>query len=319
MKVLITGASGFVGSAALRHLQAQGFDVRPMFRSIASAQAAGWNRPENTAIVPSLSAKSDWSAALAGVHVVVHCAARAHVMRDEAVDPLTEYRRVNVDGTLRLAQQAAAAGARRFVFVSSIKVNGEATFLDRPFKADDQPSPKDAYGISKAEAEAGLRSIAAQTGMELIIIRPPLVYGQGVKGNFASMLRWVAQGWPLPLAGATQNRRSLVALDNLVDLIATCVQHPRAAGQVFLVSDGEDVSIAELLRRIAQAQGKRARLLWIPVGFIKWAARLLGKDAVVQRLVGSLQVDIAKNRTLLGWQPPLNLDEGLRRAVQEAN
>ena len=318
MTILITGASGFVGSAVLRHFQKQTALVRPVFRSAASAHNAAVN-PKNAAVVSGLTADTDWSAALKYIKVVVHCAARVHVMQETAENPLAAFRSVNVEGTLNLARQAAAAGVERFIFISSIKVNGEATVLDRPFKADDQPSPEDAYGISKAEAEAGLRSIAAQTGMELVIIRPPLVYGQGVKGNFASMLRWVAQGWPLPLAGATQNRRSLVALDNLVDLIATCVQHPRAAGQVFLVSDGEDVSIAELLRRIAQAQGKRARLLWIPVGFIKWAAHLLGKDAVVQRLVGSLQVDIAKNRTLLGWHPPLNLDEGLRRAVQEAN
>ena len=318
MTILITGASGFVGSAVLRHFQKQAALVRPVFRSTASAHKAAVN-PKNAAVVSDLAADTDWSAALKDIKVVVHCAARVHVMQETAENPLAAFRAVNVEGTLNLARQAAAAGVERFIFISSIKVNGEATFLDRPFKADDQPSPKDAYGVSKAEAEAGLRSIAAQTGMELVIIRPPLVYGQGVKGNFASMLRWVAQGWPLPLAGATQNRRSLVALDNLVDLIATCVQHPRAAGQVFLVSDGEDVSIAELLRRIAQAQGKRARLLWIPVGFIKWAAHLLGKDAVVQRLVGSLQVDIAKNRTLLGWHPHLNLDEGLRRAVQEAN
>ena len=318
MTILITGASGFVGSAVLRHFQKQTALVRPVFRSAASAHNAAVN-PKNAAVVSGLTADTDWSAALKDIKTVIHCAARVHVMQETAENPLAVFRAVNVEGTLNLARQAAAAGVERFIFISSIKVNGEATFLDRPFKADDQPSPKDAYGVSKAEAEAGLRSIAAQTGMELVIIRPPLVYGQGVKGNFASMLRWVAQGWPLPLAGATQNRRSLVALDNLVDLIATCVQHPRAAGQVFLVSDGEDVSIAELLRRIAQAQGKRARLLWIPVGFIKWAAHLLGKDAVVQRLVGSLQVDIAKNRTLLGWHPPLNLDEGLRRAVQEAN
>ena len=318
MTILITGASGFVGSAVLRHFQKQTALVRPVFRSAASAHNAAVN-PKNAAVVSGLTADTDWSAALKNIKVVVHCAARVHVMQETAENPLAAFRSVNVEGTLNLARQAAAAGVERFIFISSIKVNGEATVLDRPFKADDQPSPEDAYGISKAEAEVGLRSIAAQTGMELVIIRPPLVYGQGVKGNFASMLRWVAQGWPLPLAGATQNRRSLVALDNLVDLIATCVQHPRAAGQVFLVSDGEDVSIAELLRRIAQAQGKRARLLWIPVGFIKWAAHLLGKDAVVQRLVGSLQVDIAKNRTLLGWHPPLNLDEGLRRAVQEAN
>lgn len=315
MTVLITGASGFVGRAVLRHLQSQAIPVRPVFRNADSARLAGV-APEQAALVCTLAANTDWSAVLQGVQVVVHCAARAHVMRETAVDPLAVFRAVNVQGTLNLARQAAAAGVRRFVLISSVKVNGESTVLGRPFTANDTPAPKDAYGISKAEAEAGLRAIAEQTGMELVIIRPPLVYGPGVKGNFASMLRWVARGVPLPLAAATGNRRSLVALDNLVSLIATCVQHPSAAGQVFLAGDGEDVSTAELLRRIAQAQGQSVRLLWAPVGLLGFAARLLGKGAVVQRLLGSLQVDIAKNHQLLGWQPPVSLDEGLRRAVQ---
>lgn len=315
MTVLLTGASGFVGSAVLRHFQAQATPVRPVFRNSDSARFAGV-APEQSALIPTLAANTDWSVVLQGVQVVVHCAARAHVMRETAVNPLAVFQVVNMQGTLNLARQAAAAGVRRFVFISSVKVNGESTLLGRPFTANDTPAPKDAYGISKAEAEAGLRAIAEQTGMELVIIRPPLVYGPGVKGNFASMLRWVARGVPLPLAAATGNRRSLVALDNLVSLIATCVQHPSAVGQVFLAGDGEDVSTAELLRRIAQVQGQSVRLLWVPVGLLGFAARLLGKGAVVQRLLGSLQVDIAKNRQLLGWQPPVSLDEGLRRAVQ---
>lgn len=181
--------------------------------------------------------------------------------------------------------------------------------------ADDVPKPEDAYGISKAEAEIGLRVIAQETGMELVVIRAPLVYGTGVKGNFASMMHWVGKGIPLPLAAVTGNRRSLVALDNLVDLIATCVLHPHAAGQVFLASDGKDVSTAELLCHIAQAQGTSARLLWVPLWLLGFVARLLGKGPVAQRLLGSLQVDISKNHELLGWQPPISLDEGLRRAV----
>lgn len=317
MNILVTGASGFVGSAVWRYFQTQAIPVRTVFRNTDSARLAGV-APEQSAIVPTLAADTDWFAALQGVQVVVHCAARAHVMRETAVDPLAVFRAVNVEGTLNLARQAAAAGVRRFVFISSVKVNGESTMLGRPFTADDTPAPEDAYGISKAEAEAGLHAIARKNGMELVIIRPPLVYGPGVKGNFASMLRWVARGVPLPLAAATGNRRSLVALDNLVSLIATCVQHPRAAGQVFLAGDGEDVSTAELLRRIAQVQEQSARLLWCPVGVVELAARLLGKGDVAQRLLGSLQVDISKNRNLLGWQPLINLDEGLRRAVQEA-
>lgn len=317
MNILVTGASGFVGSAVWRYFQTQAIPVRTVFRNTDSARLAGV-APEQSAIVPTLAADTDWFAALQGVQVVVHCAARAHVMRETAVDPLAVFRAVNVEGTLNLARQAAAAGVRRFVFISSVKVNGESTMLGRPFTADDTPAPEDAYGISKAEAEAGLHAIARKTGMELVIIRPPLVYGPGVKGNFASMLRWVVRGVPLPLAAATGNRRSLVALDNLVSLIATCTQHPRAAGQVFLAGDGEDVSTAELLRRIAQVQEQSARLLWCPVGVVEFAARLLGKGDVAQRLLGSLQVDISKNRNLLGWQPLINLDEGLRRAVQEA-
>ncbi len=240
-----------------------------------------------------------------GIEVVIHAAARAHIMRDEALDPLAEYRRVNVAGTLNLARQAASTGVRRFVFVSSIKVNGESTQPGRPFIADDTPAPEDAYGISKAEAEAGLWEIARATGMELVIVRPVLVYGPGVKGNLASMMRWVRRGVPLPLGAVTRNRRSLVALDNLVDFLAVCAVHPKAANQVFLISDNEDVSTAKLLQLMAIAAQRPARLLPMPVVLLQWGACLLGKQAVAQRLLGSLQVDIQKNRDLLGWQPPV--------------
>jgi UDP-glucose 4-epimerase len=244
----------------------------------------------------------------------MHCAARVHVMAESVADPLAEFRRVNVQGTLNLARQAAAAGVRRFVFVSSIKVNGEATQLGRPFMADDAPAPLDAYGVSKMEAEQGLLETARQTGMEVVIIRPPLVYGPGVKANFAAMMRWLRCGVPLPL-GAIHNQRSLVALDNLVDLIVTCLTHPAAANQTFLVSDGEDVSTTELLRRMGQALGRPARLIPVPVSWLKLAATLVGKPDVAQRLCGSLQVDIEKTRRLLVWTPPISLDEGLRRAA----
>jgi len=235
-------------------------------------------------------------------------------MEDTAANPLDEFRRVNVQGTLNLARQAAAAGVRRFVFVSSIKVNGEMTQLGRPFTADDAPAPLDAYGVSKMEAEQGLREIALQTGMEMVIIRPPLVYGPGVKANFAAMMRWLRYGVPLPL-GVIHNQRSLVSLENLVDLLVTCITHPAAANQTFLVSDGEDVSTTELLRRMGQAMGKPARLLPVPGSWLKLAAGLVGKGDVAQRLCGSLQVDISKTRELLGWVPPVSLDEGLRRAA----
>jgi nucleoside-diphosphate-sugar epimerase len=265
--------------------------------------------------VGDLSAQTDWSAALAGVEAVVHAAARVHVMQEAAADPLVEFRRINVQGTLQLARRAAAEGVRRFVFISSVKVNGEATRPGHPFTADDAPAPLDAYGISKMEAEQGLREIAAQTGMEVVIIRPPLVYGPGVKANFQSMMRWLTRGVPLPL-GAIHNHRSLVALDNLVDLIVTCVDHPAAANQTFLISDGEDLSTTQLLQLMGQALGKPARLIPVPTGLLTLGATLIGKPAIAQRLCGSLQVDISKTRQLLGWSAPVSVDEGLRKAAE---
>ena len=265
-------------------------------------------------VVDGVDDKTDWRDELVDCDVVVHLAARVHVMYDASIDPLAEFRRVNVQGTLNLARQAAASGVRRFVFISSIKVNGEATQPGQPFTADDAPAPLDAYGISKMEAEQGLRELAAQTGMEVVIIRPPLVYGPGVKANFAAMMRWLQRGVPLPL-GAIHNQRSLVALDNLVDLIVTCLTHPAAANQTFLVSDDEDVSTTELLRRMGQAMGKPARLLPVPVSWLKVGAAMVGKRDAAQRLSGSLQVDIEKTCRLLGWVPPISLDEGLRRAA----
>ena len=233
-------------------------------------------------------------------------------MKDEEADPLAEYRRVNVEGTLNLARQAADAGVRRFIFISSVKVNGEQTPPGKPFGAEDRPVPEDAYGISKWEAEQGLQQLAAETGMELVVIRPPLVYGPGVKGNFAAMIRLVEKGIPLPL-GAIHNQRTLVALDNLVDLIIRCIDHPAAANQVFLAGDGEDLSTTELLRRLGKAMGRPVRLLPVPESLLVLGATLLGKQAVARRLLGSLQVDISKARDLLGWEPPLSVDEGLRR------
>ena len=315
MKILLTGASGFVGGAVLQAMRQRNVAVRPVFRSQALVLAAECTADE-AVVVPTLDGSTEWTQALAGVDVVVHCAARAHVMRDEAVDPLAEYRRVNVGGTLHLARQAAAAGVQRFVFISSIKVNGETTQVGRSYVADDVPAPEDAYGVSKAEAEAGLRALANETGMALVIIRPVLVYGPGVKGNFLSMVRWVVRGVPLPLGAVTGNRRSLVALDNLVDLIVRCTDHPQAANQIFLASDGEDLSTADLLRRICLAQGVKTRLLAVPVWLLSLAARLMGRGAVAQRLLGSLQVDISKTQEVLGWQPPLSVDEGLKKIAE---
>jgi len=265
--------------------------------------------------VGEINGATDWGSALRDVNAVIHLAARVHIMHDTAADPLTAFRAINVEGTLNLARQAAAAGVIRFVFVSSVKVNGEATLPGQPFTADDVPAPLDAYGVSKMEAEQGLREMALETGMEVVIIRPPLVYGPGVKANFAAMMRWLRRGVPLPL-GAIHNQRSLVALDNLVDLIVTCLTHPAAANQTFLVSDGEDVSTTELLRRMGQAMGRSARLIPVPASWLKLTAALVRKQDVAQRLCGSLQVDIEKTRRLLDWTPPLSLDEGLRKAAK---
>ena len=311
--ILVTGATGFVGTALVGRLAAD----RAFNGVIAAVRQTVALFPEGVRQFPvgDLLPATDWSAALQDVDKLVHCAARVHVMQDDSTDPLRAYRLVNVEGTLNLARQAAASGVRRFVCVSSIKVNGEATQPRQPFSADDLPAPLDPYGVSKLEAEQGLREIEAKTGMEVVIVRPPLVYGPGVKANFASMVRWVARGLPLPF-GAINNARSMVALGNLVDLLVTCLKHPEAAGQTFLVSDGEDVSTTELLRRTAQALKKKTLLLPIPTFVLESGAALLGKRAVAQRLCGSLQVDIDKTRRLLGWNPPLTLDQGLKKTVE---
>ena len=308
--ILVTGGSGFVGSALLKQLLLNGCEVSASARSSLTAELKGVQHHP----IYDMTASTDWSAALNRVQTVVHCAARVHVMADSAADPLAEFRRVNVDGTLNLARQAAASGVARFVFVSSVKVNGEATVPGRAFTERDAPAPQDPYGQSKHEAELGLRQLAYNTDMEAVIIRPPLVYGPGVKANFAALMSAVQRGWPLPL-GAVHNQRSLVALDNLVNLIVTCLHHPAAANQTFLASDGHDLSTAELVRGMARAAGVPARLWPVPVWALQVAAGALGKGAAVQRLCGNLQVDISKTRSLLGWVPPVTVAEGLRRAV----
>jgi UDP-glucose 4-epimerase len=265
--------------------------------------------------VASLNADIELQHGLIGQDVVIHCAGRAHVMHEHAADPLVEFRAVNLHGTLNLARQAAAAGVKRFIFLSSIKVNGEQTPQGKPYREDDTAAPLDPYGISKKEAEQGLLALAASTGMEVVIIRPVLVYGPGVKANFLSMMRWLQRGVPLPL-GAIHNQRSLVALDNLVDLICVCMTHPAAANQVFLVSDGEDLSTTELLRRMARALNRPARLLPVPGFLLQSGAALLGRRALAQRLCGSLQVNIDKTRQLLGWAPPVSVDEALADAAR---
>lgn len=314
MNILLTGATGFLGKRLVDHLGRQGG-----YALACAVRRSGFTECGYEILVDGLHADTNWSSALkCQPRVVIHAAARAHVLNDEVPDPLAEYRKVNAEGTLNLARQAAEAGVSRFVYISSIKVNGEQTFLGKPFAADDLPAPEDSYGVSKLEAESGLREIATETGMEVVIIRPPLVYGPGVKGNFESMTKLVEKGLPLPL-GAIRNKRSLIALDNLVDLIITCIDHPAAANQVFLAGDGQDVSTTELLRGVGLAMGKPVRLIPVPAGMLMLGATLLGKKTVARRLLGSLQVDISKARSLLSWEPPLSVEEGLRRCFSSEN
>ena len=311
MNVLLTGATGFIGSRLARVLSEKtGTDL------VCAVRRKKNELPGRQVVVAGLDCQTDWISALIGQDVVIHVAARAHILKDEVVDPLSEYRRVNVEGTLKLARQAAEAGIRRFLFVSSIGVNGNIN--TRAFRESDEPAPAEPYAQSKWEAEQGLWEIAKSTGMEIVIIRPPLVYGRNAPGNFGSLMKWVGRGVPLPL-GAIHNKRSLVALDNLVDLIITCIDHPAAANQVFLAGDGQDISTTELLRGVGRAMGKPARLVPVPAGMLMFGAGLLGKKAVAQRLLGSLQVDISKTRNLLGWEPPLSVEEGLRRCFVSEN
>lgn len=312
-RVLLTGASGFVGSAVEAHLLN---DSQYVVRSV-------YRQPTQSALprlqmcqVPALGRETDWSEPLQGIDVVIHCAARVHVMDEREADPLAAFRQVNVQGTLRLAEQAAQCGVRRFIYLSSIKVNGEGTLAGRAYTADDQPAPLDPYGISKLEAEQALQALSVRTGMEVVIIRPVLVYGPGVKANFRNMMSWLNRGVPLPL-GTIANKRSLVAVDNLVDLIETCIHHPAAANQVFLVSDDEDLSTSELLRRMARALGKPARLLPLPMWLLNATAQVLGKSALSQRLCGSLQVDIEKTKSLLEWTPAISVDGALAKTAKD--
>lgn len=309
-RILVTGATGFVGRRLI-HLMA-GNTHRNLTAAVRGQ--ARFRGPVRQSPVRELSAETDWSNALQNVDLVIHLAARVHIMQENASNPLAEFRRTNVEGTRALATQAARLGVKRFIFISTVKVNGEFTQQDAPFKAEDEPSPKDPYGQSKAEAEEVLRSIAAETGMEVVIIRPPLIYGPGVKANFAAMMNWLNRGIPLPL-GHTENARSLLALDNLVDLIITCLDHPNAANQTFLASDGEDVSTTQLLQKMAAALGKKARLVPVPPALMRLGAKLGRREDIYQRLFGSLQLDIRHTRETLDWTPPLSLDEGLQQTA----
>lgn len=304
-KILLTGATGFVGQQILRQLPQQ-------------ARVFGRTKPARDChfFAGELSANTDYRAALSGVDVVIHCAARAHVMNETAINAAELYQDINTHATLALAEQAAASSVKRFIFISSIKVNGESTSGRMPFTSSDQPCTSDHYGQSKLEAENRLKDLAAKTGLEMVIIRPTLVYGLGVKANFASLMRLISKGMPLPFGCIAKNKRSLVSVDNLVDLIITCIDHPKAANQVFLVSDDHDVSTSEMVRELAIALGKPTWQLPVPIWCYKLFGKLFGKSDIVDRLTGSLQVDISHTKETLGWKPPQTLQEGFKQTAQ---
>jgi nucleoside-diphosphate-sugar epimerase len=309
MKLLVTGANGMVGSSVCAELVRRGHEVRAAVRS----GGVVFERVEQV-VIGSINCDTDWTSALRNVDGVIHLAARVHVMRDPPTDPDAKFFEVNAAGTLALARQAAEAKVQRMIFTSSVKVNGEYTLPGKTFSEADTPNPHGGYAQSKYEAESSLRQVALATGMEVVIIRPPLVYGAGSKANFAALMRRVEQGWPLPL-GALHNQRSLIGLANLVDFIITCLSHKQAANQTFLVSDGHDLSTTELIRRLALALEVPARLLPIPAWALMAGATLLGKQSIAQRVLGNLQIDISKAQRLLGWFPPVSVDESLRSAA----
>lgn len=304
MKVLVTGATGFVGSALCARLAMDGAEVIPAVRGPAHLH--------HEVVIGDLAASTDWRDALVGCDAVVHLAARVHMINDTTANSLAHYRATNTAATLNLARQAAQAGVKRFVFISSIKVNGEGREV--PYRETDAPAPADAYAISKWEAEQGLQHLAQETGLEVVILRPPLVYGPGVKANFLRLMRTVERGWPLPLR-SIRNKRSLLYLGNLVDAIRLCLKHPEATGRIFLLDDGRPVSTPELIRALGQAMGRTTRLLAVPTGVLEGMAALLGKRAALKRLTGSLYLDSSAIRTHLGWTPLFSMEAGLAKTV----
>jgi len=303
--ILLTGAMGFIGAAIAADLKCSKYRVKSAVRAVSLHSNTNDQVP-----IADICSRTDWASALAGVNVVIHTAAHVHVMNDIARNTIEMFREVNTFGTLNLARQAAAVGAKRFIFISSIKVNGESTSLNHTFKYNDVCMPNDPYGVSKHEAEIGLQKIAVETGMEVVIIRPVLVYGPGVKGNFKSLINFVRNSIPLPL-GNIKNKRSLVGLNNLVDLIITCIDHPSAANQTFLVSDDHDVSTTELLQKMGKAFGKKLFLIPVPVSILQFLGHIFGKSAEIDRLCGSLQVDIEHTKNTLNWKPPYTMEQQL--------
>lgn len=310
-KVLITGSTGFVGAVLCNRLAAEGYNVRAAVRTL-PVTATGLGGVDTVAI-GRIDGATDWSEALRNVDAVVHLAARVHVMHETGSDLLAEFRRTNLEGTERLARQAAETGVRRLIFISSIKVNGE-TSGERPLTAEDAPAVQDPYALSKWEAEQALLKLSKKTALETVIVRPPLVYGPHVKGNFLRLLRLIDSGFLLPL-GALNNRRSLVGVDNLCDLLQVCIEHPAAANRIFLVSDGEDLSTRELLLRLADAMNRPLRLLPVPRALLRLAGIVAGKSAEVKRLCDMLQVDITQTEQTLHWRPPFSVADGLQSTV----
>tara|TARA_R110001592_G_scaffold255666_5_gene519415 strand:- start:932 stop:1876 length:945 start_codon:yes stop_codon:yes gene_type:complete len=314
MKVAVTGATGFLGTPLIKKLGIT-FSNKSIFPVL--RQSTSVFDEYSPIVVDDINSITDWSDKLHGIDCVIHCAARVHVMNEVDEEPLEAFREINVRGTLELAESAAKSGVKRFIFVSSIKVNGESTEEGRPFKFDDKHNPLDPYGLSKSEAETALFELGKKSGMEIVVIRPPLVFGEGVKANFAALLRLVGKGLPLPFRCITQNKRSMVSVYNLVDLIKTCIEHPNAANQVFLASDDNDFSTSEIVALMAKVQGKRNFALPVPVWCFDLAAKLLNKQDVVNRLSGSLQLDIEHTKHTLNWKPPYSVEHGFRLAVKK--
>ncbi|MGF1753413.1 SDR family oxidoreductase [Vibrio makurazakiensis] len=310
MKFLVTGSSGFLGSRFIGKVASSGILVRSVSRNVEDVQTK-----LDEFSVATINGNTNWNGAFDGVDCVVHCAARVHQMREPVANAIQAYLDINTDGTLNLARQAALAGVKRFVFISSVKVNGEFSQQNEKFTPCLSHRPNDPYGLSKYEAEIGLKVLAEELGIEVVIIRPPLVYGPGVKANFLSMIKLLDKGVPLPL-GAIDNQRSFVYIDNLVDLMLTCCIHPKAGGETFLVSDDEDVSTTKLLNSVARALKSKARLLSVPKSIICFLAKLTGKPQFSQRICDNLQVDITKTKSLLNWSPPFAFEEGIRKTVE---
>jgi len=312
MKVMVTGAGGFIGQKLCSVPEDSEFEIVPVFRTHQPNRGKGIR---NAVVSNIVDASTDWTNELIDVEVVVHLAARVHVMHGGEAGDLARFREINVEGTRNLAEQAAESGVKRLIYLSSIKVNGEQT-NNQPFSADQAPNPEDSYAISKMEAEEALRKIQKTTNMEVVIIRPPLVYGPGVKGNLLALVNMIKKGIPLPLS-TVDNRRDLVSIYNLCDLIRVCIRHPAAPGNTFLVSDNESISTNELIRYIAKGLNRHARFFPVPIWALKYLAGLFGKKAKVEKLIGNLQIDMSSTQQVLNWNPPLTVAESFRKMFTE--